>query len=206
MDLPPGCSIDVELDAVDLLRRLLPRERMPSNARTASYEAARGERPTIGAVSFRLLAVSPPRGARGAGSSSSARRTPHGRRSTRPRGGARMVPRARNDGPREVFQDGADQALIELDGLRAGVALTRLRIAAISSSPLRELFRDIEDVKDFPTPGSRTSAPGPAYWRKNPVRAWTGTPAARSAGSRSTAIGSCRAFRSRTAWKPSSSR
>jgi phage repressor protein C with HTH and peptisase S24 domain len=179
-ELPPGCSVEVDLGAIDLLRRLLP---SGANAVERAYrelQVARGERPTIGELYRAGYSPSVLRGAHGSwfefveseGHITEAER--------------RVVGAAR-DWFRELettvleksFKMVLLEALIELDGLRDGVPLDALarRSHQILVRSI-ELFRDIEDVKELPSPREPDEKAWLAYWRKNPVNAWVGTPAA----------------------------
>lgn len=179
-ELPPGCSIEVELEAVALLRRLLP---SGANAVERAYrelQVARGERPTIGEL-YR------------SGYSPYVLREVHGSWFEFVRSEdhltaeeARILDTAR-DWFRELettvleksFKMVLLEAMIELEGVRTGVALDALATRShqlIARSA--ELFRDIEDVKELPDPRNPDKRAWAAYWRKNPVRAWAGTQAA----------------------------
>ena len=177
-ELPPGCSIRVELEAIDLLRRLLP---SGANAVERAYrelQVARGQRPTIGEL-YR------------SGYSPSVLRAAHGgwfefvQSEGHLTGDEARVLDAGRDWFRELettpleksFKMVLLEALIELDGLRAGAALDDL---ARRSHELivrsAELFRDIEDVKELPGPRDPDQKTWAGYWRKNPVKAWAGIP------------------------------
>jgi hypothetical protein len=178
-ELPPGCSVDVELGAIDLLRRLLP---SGANAVETAYrelQAARGERPTIGEL-YR------------SGYSPAVLRQAHGSwfEFVQAEGHltaeeARVLGEAR-DWFRELettvleksFKMVLLEALVELGGLRAGADLDKLAARShqiLVRSP--ELLRDIRDVKELPDPIHPDMSAWLSYWRKNPVKAWTGTPA-----------------------------
>lgn len=179
-ELPPGCSVQVELEAVDLLRRLLP---SGANAVERAYRelyVARGERPTIGEL-YR------------SGYSPSVLRQAHGSWFEFVRSEGHLT-----DAEARVLDVGSDwfrelettaleksfkmvllEALVELEALRAGVPLDdlarRCHQIIVRSA---ELFRDLENVRELPDPRAPEPAAWAAYWRKNPVKAWAGTPSA----------------------------
>jgi superfamily II DNA or RNA helicase/HKD family nuclease len=153
-ELPLGCSIDVELDAIDLLRRLLPSGADAVERMYRELQAARGERPTIGEL-YR------------SGYSPSVLRQAHGSWFEFVHSEGHLteaedrVLEAGRDWFRELETTPLDksfkmvllEALIELEGLRAGVPLDVL--ARRSHQILvrsADLFRDIEDVKELPAP------------------------------------------------------
>jgi superfamily II DNA or RNA helicase/diadenosine tetraphosphate (Ap4A) HIT family hydrolase len=179
-EFPPGCSVQIELGAVDLLRRLLP---SGANAVEQAYrelEASRGERPTIGEL-YRV------------GYSPAVLRAAHGSWFEFVRSEGHLdemenrVLDAALDWFRELettaltrsFKMVLLEALLELDALRTGAELPAL--AARSHQILArsaELLRDLEDVKEMSSPQAPDERVWLAYWRKNPVAAWAGTPAA----------------------------
>ncbi len=65
-ELPPGCSVDVELEAIDMLRHLLPSGATEAERAYRDLVTARGERPTAAelyrlgypATGLRILAIS----------------------------------------------------------------------------------------------------------------------------------------------------
>jgi hypothetical protein len=177
---PPGCSVNVELDAIDLLRPLLP---SGANAVERAYrelQAARGERPAIGEL-YRT------------GYSPSVLRQEHGSWFEFVRSEGHLTDEEARvlDAGMEWFRELETtvleksfkmvllEALTELEGLRAGVPLDTL--ARRSHQLLirsAELFRDLQGVRELPDPREPDETTWRAYWRKNPVNAWTGTPAA----------------------------
>ncbi|WP_248362684.1 hypothetical protein [Anaeromyxobacter oryzae] len=179
-ELPPGCSVDVEIEAVDLLRKLLP---AGANAVERAYrelQVARGERPTIGEL-YR------------SGYSPSVLRQAHGSWFEFVRSEGHLTEEeaqvldAGRDWFRELETTAVEksfkmvllEALIELEALRAGAPLEVL--ARRSHQILvrsAELFRDIEDVRELPDPRRPDERTWTGYWRRNPVKAWAGTPAA----------------------------
>ncbi|ABS28162.1 DEAD/DEAH box helicase family protein [Anaeromyxobacter sp. Fw109-5] len=178
-ELPPGCSIDVQLDAIDLLRRLLP---SGANAVERAYrelQVARGERPTIGEL-YR------------SGYSPSVLRQVHGswfefvRSEGHLTADEERVLEAGRDWYRELettvleksFKLVLLEAVIELEALGTGVnldVLARRSHQILVRSP--ELFRDLNGVNELPDPRVPAERAWLAYWRKNPVKAWAGTPA-----------------------------
>jgi superfamily II DNA or RNA helicase/diadenosine tetraphosphate (Ap4A) HIT family hydrolase len=178
-ELPPGCSVQVELGAVELLSRLLP---SGANAVERAYRelhATRGERPTIGEL-YRC------------GYSPSVLRREHGSWFEFVRREGHLT-----DDENEVLSQARDwfkelettvleksfklvllEALLELDALSTGAGLDHLARRShqiLVRSP--ELFRDIEGVKELSDPRAPAERAWLAYWRKNPLMAWAGTEA-----------------------------
>ncbi|MBL4849338.1 MAG: DEAD/DEAH box helicase, partial [Planctomycetes bacterium] len=172
-ELPAGCSIEIELEAIGLLRTLLPRG--DSNELVRVYRelrAGREGRPTAGEL-YRMD-LNP--------------------RSLRKSGGwvaflaeeGDLTPAQRavwvlcEEWFRELettnmtksFKMVTLQVLLERGGLSGGIALQDL--AAWSQRTLRrqpELLADLEGVKELAKVGDRSDR-WAAYWNKNPVRAW----------------------------------
>ncbi len=176
--LPPGCSVHIELEAIDLLRRLLPSGVNAVERAYRELQAARGERPHIGEL-YR------------SGYSPAVLREAHGSWFEFVGSEGHLT-----DEEARVLETGKDwfrelettvleksfkmvllEALVELDAIRVGIlldALARRCHQILIRSP--ELLRDIEDVKELPTPRQPDDRTWAAYWRKNPVKAWAGTP------------------------------
>jgi SOS-response transcriptional repressor LexA len=173
--LPAGCSVDVELEAIDMLRRFLPAGATEVQRVYRELFAARGERPTAGEL-FRL------------GYRPGTIRTSHGSwfEFVRDEGhltdGERRVIERALPWLREVeatpmtksFKMVVLEVLLERDALGTGMTLDE--IAARSHAYLQrvpELFRDLEGVRDLPDPSAPDPARWQAYWRDNPIQAWT---------------------------------
>jgi superfamily II DNA or RNA helicase/diadenosine tetraphosphate (Ap4A) HIT family hydrolase/HKD family nuclease len=174
-ELPAGCSVDIELEAIDLLASLLPRA--DKNAAILAFRqfvAEHERRPTAGEL-YRL-GLNP-----------------------RVKNVASWFEFASGEGQLDEAEQAvlasigpflADldttpmtkcykmvtlQALIEADALRDGLPLDALSQRArgiLMRSP--ELARDIAGVAELGDTGEPDPAVWQAYWRKNPVRAWLG--------------------------------
>jgi superfamily II DNA or RNA helicase/HKD family nuclease len=174
-ELPPGCSIDVELEAIDMLRRFLPSGATEVERAYRDLVAARGERPAAGEL-YRL------------GYRPGTLRATHGswfefvaNEGHLDEAERRVLERA-GEWLRDLettvmeksFKMVVLETLLERSALTTGLPLAELaRLSHAYLMRMPELFRDIEGVKEFPDP----TAPDPnawlAYWRKNPVRAWS---------------------------------
>ncbi|MFL5351441.1 DEAD/DEAH box helicase family protein [Archangium sp.] len=177
-ELPPGCSVQVELEAKDLLRRLLPQEGSRSEVVRVYRELreAWGRRPTAGEL-YRM------------GYRPATLREAHG--------GWLGFVRSEGDLTAEesrALGDGADwfeelettpmsksfkmvllEALLDAGALGEGMPLPELAErsrAILRRSP--ELWKDVEGVKAL----NASSEPEPkrflAYWKENPIQAWIG--------------------------------
>ncbi len=173
--LPPGCSIEIELEAVDLLRRLLPAGRTELERTYRELRALRDERPRLGEL-FRL-GLSP--------------------QALRPSGRS-WFDLVRDEGdlsPDEVavvaacgpwlrelessamskcFKAIVIEVLLEHEALGTGMELGALAEAShrvIARSP--ELMRDLQGIKELPDPRRPDPEVWRRYWRKNPIAAWT---------------------------------
>lgn len=173
--LPPGCLIDLELEAIDLLAEFLPRG--DKNAVVRAFRElceARGSRPTAGEL-YRL-GLNP-----------------------RVKGAASWLEFVAGEG--QLTADEAAvlaqagpflghldttpltksyklvtlQALIEGGALVTGMDLGDLcqrAHAVLLRQP--ELARDLDGVRELPDPRYPDPAVWRAYWRKNPIAAWLG--------------------------------
>jgi hypothetical protein len=175
-ELPPGCSVDVELEAIDMLRRLLPSGATELERVYRDLVAARGERPTAAEV-YRL------------GYRPATLRAMHGswfefvaqeghlgeaERRVLERAGA-WLRDLETTVMEKSFKMVVLETLLERGALMTGLPLAELaRLSHAYLTRVPELFGDIEDVKELPNPGAPDPGAWLAYWRKNPVRAWTG--------------------------------
>lgn len=174
--LPPGCSVDLELEAKDLLSSLLPARDTSEVVRAyRDLRDARGERPTVGEL-YRM------------GYRPSTLRSAH-------EGWFDFVA-AEGDlaeseirvhrVAREWLQELEVASMIRCDAmvtiealLEAGALVDGLPIADLARrshailvrSP--ELFRDLEGVTELPDPRSPDLERLSAYWRANPIATWT---------------------------------
>ncbi|HRE89787.1 MAG TPA: DEAD/DEAH box helicase family protein, partial [Myxococcota bacterium] len=173
--LPPGCSVNVELEAIDLLRGMLPMGRTELERTYRELRALRGERPELGEL-FRL------------GLSPQALRT-SGRswfELVRDEGDLDQkelaVLEACADWLRELetsamsksFKAIVVEVLLEQGAIGTGMELDALADAChavMVRSP--ELMSDIEGVRELPDPRHPAPEAWRRYWRKNPIAAWT---------------------------------
>jgi superfamily II DNA or RNA helicase/diadenosine tetraphosphate (Ap4A) HIT family hydrolase/HKD family nuclease/SOS-response transcriptional repressor LexA len=173
--LPPGCSVELELEAIDLLKKLLPTERSAGiSAVYRELKAARGERPRAGELvrmGFTLAPFLKNEGGwfgfvRSEGDLSESE--------------VAVLTQAK-DWLKEVqstamtkcFKMVVLEVLIEAEALGGKIGLPELARrshAILARSP--ELFEDLEGVKELPDPRSPAPEVWEAYWRKNPVKAW----------------------------------
>lgn len=175
--LPSGCAVEVEMGAVELLRSLLPRGGSEVERVYLELQASRGVRPRAGEL-YRM------------GYSPKALRVAHGgwfdfvaaqghlsdEEQAVHAVAVRWFSELETAEMTKCFKMVVLEALIESDALRSGLPLEQLAAKShdiLSRSP--ELFQDLEDVKELPTPRSPDPKAWQAYWRKNPVKAWAGT-------------------------------
>ncbi|HQP35366.1 MAG TPA: DEAD/DEAH box helicase family protein, partial [Polyangiaceae bacterium] len=167
--LPEGCSVDIELEAIDLLRKLLPSGASEVERVYRELASSRELRPTIGELYRMGYSPGTLRGAHGSwfefvekeGQLEDAEKDVLAE--------ARAWFRQLETTPMtRSFKMVLLQALIEADALGTGLALSELAkrsLAVLQRSP--ELRSDL----DTPNPDPRGWE---AYWRKNPVAAWCG--------------------------------
>lgn len=173
--LPPGCSVEIELEAIDLLKRLMPVGRTELERTYRELRELRGARPRLGEL-YRL------------GLSPQALRV--GGRGwfdlVRDEGDLSVEERATleacGDWLRELetspmskcFKAIVVEVLLEHDALATGMELNALAEAShrvLARSP--ELMRDLDGVKELPDPRRPEPEAWRRYWRKNPIAAWT---------------------------------
>lgn len=174
--LPPGCSMDLELEAKDLLSSLLPSRGNSEVARVyRDLREARGARPTIGELyrmSYRPSTLRPTHdgwfdfvAAEGDLTEAELR-----------------VHRAAREWLRELeitpmtkcYKMVTLEALLEAGALADGLPLldlARRSHAILVRSP--ELFHDLEGVSELPDPRAPDMRRFAAYWKTNPIAAWT---------------------------------
>jgi superfamily II DNA or RNA helicase/diadenosine tetraphosphate (Ap4A) HIT family hydrolase/HKD family nuclease len=186
--LPPRCSIDIELEAIDLLRRLLPPGGTP-HALVAAYreiQAARGERPTAGEIVRVGYALGSLRAAHGSWFDFVASEGGLTEAEARVLGRSGAWLRDLQTTPMtKCFKMVVLDVLLDADALLTGMELPELAArshALLLRSP--ELFEDLEGVRELADP--RRPAPGAweAYWRRNPIDAWCNGPWFTVVGSR----------------------
>ena len=172
--LPPGCSLDVEVEALDVLRRLLPTGAREMQRAYRDLRAARGERPTAGQL-FRMgWRPSVIRAGHGSWFDFVAAEGDLSAGEQRAFPAAREWLRAVETAPmRTSLEMVVLDVLLDAEALRDGMALDELGRrchARLAREP--ELLRDLEHVRELP----ERRAPEPArwleWWRANPVAAW----------------------------------
>jgi len=177
LELPSGCSVAIELGAIELLRALLPGGGSAVERVYRELQAARGERPRIGEL-FRM------------GYSPSTLRQAHGSwfefvvsegHLSEDEGkvvevGKRWFSELETSQMSKCFKMVVLEALLELDALRTGLPVAELASHChqiLTRSP--ELLVDIQGVRELPDPLKPDLKTWLAYWRKNPIAAWAGT-------------------------------
>jgi superfamily II DNA or RNA helicase/diadenosine tetraphosphate (Ap4A) HIT family hydrolase len=174
-DLPPGCSLDVEVEAKDLLAKLLPSGKSVVEEIYRELLAARDARPTVGELyrmGYRPSTLREEYGgwfdfcARIGGLSDPEKR----------------VLAAAGDWLRELeitpmskcFKMVVLEALLEADQLGRGMKLAELAPRChelLIRSP--ELASDLDGVAELPDPKNPPPERWLAYWKSNPINAWT---------------------------------
>ena len=171
-ELPAGCSMEVELEAIEMLRFLVPRGESETARAYRELKAARGERPTAGEL-FRMGYTLP---------------------------AGRWFPFVREEGDlddsqanvlaaaEEWFADlqttqmAKSYKLVLLEALlEAGTLSTGLRLDDLAARSYRILRRSPELAGDLEVASldGLAGASDPRwlpYWKENPVRAWTEGP------------------------------
>ncbi|MFN7134766.1 MAG: DEAD/DEAH box helicase, partial [Myxococcales bacterium] len=174
--LPAGCRVELELEAIDLLERLLPRGRDRFEQGYRELRDRLGHRPTIGAM-FRegylpsVLNASYPTwfdfvDVQGDLLPDESRALMSART---------FFAEIERGSYTKSFKLISLTALLERDALRTGLDLETL--AEHSHRVLLrdpDLFRDIVDAKDIGDPRAPDRRRWLAYWNKNPVNALTG--------------------------------
>ena len=175
-ELPPGCSVEIELEALQLLEKLLPRGANKVEEAYLELYARRGTRPTVGELFRNHLNPA----------------------TLRQAGHASWFDFVNSHGhllPEEVaaFEQGRAwfealevapmvksfkmvvlEVLLEEGALFTGMSVETLAQRShdlLLRSP--ELFHDLEDVQALPDPRAPEPAQWLRYWRGNPIKAWT---------------------------------
>ncbi|MBN1208210.1 MAG: DEAD/DEAH box helicase family protein [Myxococcaceae bacterium] len=174
-ELPAGCSVQVELEVKELLAKLLPSGRTEVERVYRELRDARGRRPTAGEL-YRM-GYRPGTLREGYGgwfgfveregdlSTDEARALEAGREWFQELEATVM---------RKCFELVLLEALLEADSLERGMAESELSdrsLAILRRSP--ELMRDLEGVTALDNPRNPSSRSFRAYWRANPIKAWT---------------------------------
>ncbi len=173
--LPPGCTVELELAAIDLLKKLLPTERSAGvSAVYRELKAARGERPQAGELvrmGFTLAPFLKYEGGwfgfvRAEGDLSESEVAVYARAKD-------WLKEVQSTAMSKCFKMVVLEVLIEAEALGGAISLedlARRAHAILVRSP--ELFEDLEGVKELPDARNPTPEVWAAYWRKNPVKAW----------------------------------
>lgn len=177
-ELPPGCSVEVELEAKKLLEKLLPSGRTEVERMYRELRDARGHRPTAGELSrlgYQPRALRESHGgwfafvqSEGDLSAAEARAFEQGRKWFEELEGTHMS---------KCFKMVLLEALLEANALERGLSLTEVAsrsLAILQRSP--ELLRDLGGVKALDDPRDPSPRKFLAYWKENPVKAWAGGP------------------------------
>ncbi|MFP2907322.1 DEAD/DEAH box helicase family protein [Pyxidicoccus sp. 3LFB2] len=174
-ELPPGCAVQVEVEAKDLLKRFLPAGGTEVERIYRELRDARGERPTLGELFRRSHSPSTLRKAHG--SWFNFVRTEGDLKE----GEARALEQGQDwfdeleiTSMSKCFKMVLLEALLEADALETGLALPELArrsLAILQRSP--ELLQDLEDVKALDDPRNPSAAKFLAYWKANPINFWT---------------------------------
>jgi len=174
--LPPGCTVDIELEAKDLLRKLLkPGSKVVVQEAYRDIAAARGERPTAGEL-FRM--GYDPKDVRTSDKGffdfvREEEDLTEAEKRVLEHAGAwlrdlEVTPMTR------CFKMVTLEALMESDALFTGMPMgeiARRSHAILARSP--ELFKEIENVKTLPNPHDPDPKTLMKYWRANPLSAWS---------------------------------
>ena len=174
--LPGGSSVELELEAVDLLRKLLPSGARHVFARVyRELRDARGQRPRLGEL-FRMgqnpASLKAHRGwfdfVEGEGDLSADEGAVFAQV------GAFLRALERREAMSKSYKMVTLQALIEAGALSTGLPVPELAERAhriLVRSP--ELYRDIEGVRELRDPRAPEPQVWERYWRKNPIHFWT---------------------------------
>jgi superfamily II DNA or RNA helicase/diadenosine tetraphosphate (Ap4A) HIT family hydrolase len=174
--MPPGCTLDFELEAIDLLKRLLPQGGSTS-ALVAAYReivAARGARPTAGELVRAGHSLASLLSGNGGwfGFVASEGGLTQAEADVFERAGA-WLRELQSTTMKKCFKMVVLEVLLDADALTDGMALAELAArshAFLARSP--ELFEDLEGIREFPDPRHPDPKAWAAYWRKNPVAEW----------------------------------
>ena len=176
-EVPPGCTVHVEVEAIDMLRRLLP-----AGARLALVLAyrdlreARGRRPSLGEVYRRGLNPRSLKGfdgwfefVRSEGDLGEAEQVAFAERHDW------LLAVEVRETLNKSFKMVALQALLDLDGMHTGASVAAIAdssYAILSRSP--ELMADLDGSDELPDPAHVSPEAWRAYWERWPLRHWVG--------------------------------
>ncbi len=178
--LPLGCTADFEIEAIDILGRLLGPER-PRDAFVVAYRelvAARGERPTAGEMvrrGFGIAAVPARRGGWFGFVDSEEGLTDAARAVLQV--AAEWLVNLQTTPMTKCFKMVVLEVLLDDGALFTGMDVTELATrshAYLLRSP--ELFEDLDGVGELGDPRDPAAAAWEAYWRRNPIAAWCNSP------------------------------
>ena len=178
--LPPNCTVDFELEAIDLLRRLLPAGG-GSSALVSTYRelrAARGVRPTAGELvrrGFNLGSLLSGHG--GWFGFVSAEGDLSGLEAAAFTAAGRWFREIQATAMTRCFKMVVLEVLLDEDALGDGITVDDLAARShelLCRSP--ELFEDLEGVATLPDPRRPDPAAWLKYWRTNPIAAWCNGP------------------------------
>jgi superfamily II DNA or RNA helicase/diadenosine tetraphosphate (Ap4A) HIT family hydrolase/SOS-response transcriptional repressor LexA len=174
-ELPPGCAVQVELEAKALLRDLLPGGDTVIQRIYRELRAARGRRPSVGEL-YRLD-YSPETLRRSHGSWFNFVETEKDLSEEEVRAlakGRDWFVELERTNMQKSFKMVLLEALLEADALEKGMPLSELArrsLALLKRSP--ELLRDLDNVQALGTTGTPSDEKFLAYWKGNPIDAWT---------------------------------
>lgn len=177
--LPPGCSVEIELEAVDLLRKLLPTggDRLEIVRAYEDLRAARGARPTIGEL-YRL------------GFNPASLRSRYGswfefvgaqgdlspeEQSTLERFREWFHSLEYREAVNKSYKLVALQAMLDAGALTTGMEVAenaRRSLQILRRAP--GLRRDLEGISEFPDPWDIDPGRWTTYWERWPLRRWAG--------------------------------
>lgn len=176
-ELPAGCSVDVELEAKELLLKLL----MPSGRSEVEHAyrelyTSRGERPTAGEMHRLGYRPRTLRDAHGSWFEFVESEKHLDEAESRVLGESReWLEELETTSMVKSFKMVTLEALLEADALATGLPLGELANRShriLARNP--ELMADLENVKELGDPRTPDPKVWLAYWRKNPIAAWIG--------------------------------
>nr|WP_211194023.1 DEAD/DEAH box helicase family protein [Pyxidicoccus fallax] len=174
-DLPPGCDVQVELEAKELLQRLLPSGGTEVERVYRELRAARGHRPTVGELYRKGYSPGTLRKAHDGWFHFVGKEGDLTEEETRAfEKGREWFEELESTPMRKCFKMVLLEALLEADALVQGMSLSELAarsLAILQRSP--ELLQDLEDVEALDNARSPSASKFLAYWKSNPIEAWT---------------------------------
>jgi superfamily II DNA or RNA helicase/diadenosine tetraphosphate (Ap4A) HIT family hydrolase/HKD family nuclease len=177
-DLPAGCSVEIELEAVDLLRKLLPTggDRLELVRAYRDLRASRGRRPTAGEL-FRMGYN--PRSLQAHGSWFEFVRAQGDLQAEEAaaldEAGPWLEAVERRETMTRSYKMVALEALLDAEALQSGTTVeenARRSYEILRRSP--ELFADLRGTRELPDPENVPEVDWAAYWQKWPLAHWAG--------------------------------